>query len=499
MRLGASLVKCLFIVLFIPQSQASELFTSEDIFQLEYASEPQVSPDGKQVIYVRNSNNIMTDGKNKSLWLVDIKSKQQTPLFSDNHQYSQPRWSPDGEKFAFVSNMSGSYQIHVHYLKTNTTAMLSQLQSGIRDLTWSPDGKWLAFSQLVKSKPPVSAKLPKKPKGAKWAKPVVMIDKAYYQADGVGLLKSGYRHIFVLTADGGTPKQITQGNFHHSGKLAWMPDSSAIVFSANRIKDWEYKSLEGDLWQIDINSNKLTQLTSAAGTEYYPSFSPDGKTLAYLSYSNAANPYRNHKLNLMNWAKKKSNLVAKDFDRSIIQPTWLSNKKLAIAYDDFGKRKIATITTKGKIKDIVDDVSGTTLGRPYISGQFNANSSGKIAYTKGDSQSPADIGVISGDKSAQLTQLNADLFAHKKLGQVHEINYKSSFDGEAIQGWYITPPNFDPKKKYPLIIEIHGGPHLAYGPQTSLLSYNVLLLKVTWCFMITIEVVVLTENALPCC
>jgi acylaminoacyl-peptidase len=446
-------------------SHADDSFSSEDIFSLEYASSPQISPDGSKIVYIRNSNDIMTDGKNKNLWLIDVNTKKQIPLFSDDKQYSQPQWSPDSKKIAFVSNLTGSYQIHVHYLAENKTALVSQLQEGISSLTWSPDGKWLAFSKRVNGKNTVIAKMPKKPKGAKWSKPVIVIDQAYYQADGRGLIKPGYQHLFVLPSEGGTPRQITQGDFHHRGQLAWTKDSSAIVFSANRLKDWEYKRLEGNLFKVQLNNGKLTELTSRAGKEYNPVFSEDGKKLAFLSGSNKLNPYRNAKLNIMDWKTKRVTEIASNFDRSIRSQQWLSNTQLAISYDDFGKRKLATINENGKIQELTDKLSGTTLGRPYISGNFSASMKGNIAFTSGSSDRPADISVINlNKKTLQLTHLNDDLLAHKKLGKVHEITYQSSFDNEKIQGWYITPPNFDPKKKYPLILEIHGGPHLAYGP-----------------------------------
>ncbi|MEC4090795.1 S9 family peptidase [Pseudoalteromonas rubra] len=448
-------------------AQANAGLQAEDIFELEYASDPQISPNGEQVVYVRNSNDVMKDAKRQNLWLVDAKTGVQSPLFSDENRYHQPRWSPDGSKIAFLSDVSGSTQVHVHYIAQNRTALLTQLQAGISDLTWSPDGKWLAFSQKVEEKPAVIAKMPAKPKGAKWSESAIVIDKAYYQADGRGLVKPGYRQIFVLPSEGGTPRQLTSGNYHHSGKLAWRSDSKGIVFSANRIADWEYKRLEGDLFEVDF-AGKITQLTNAPGREHSPSFSENGKQLAFLSSSGELNPYRNHKLNIMNWQSKQSRMIAKDFDRSIQSPSWIGSAKLAIAYDDHGMRKLATITTKGKIKDLTDTLSGTTLGRPYLSGQFSANFDGEIAFTKGSSSRPADVAVTtSKGKVKSLTALNEDLLAHKTLGKVHEISYKSSFDGEQIQGWYITPPNFDPNKKYPLLMEIHGGPHLAYGPHFS--------------------------------
>ncbi|AZZ96477.1 S9 family peptidase [Pseudoalteromonas sp. R3] len=448
-------------------AQASAGLQAEDIFELEYASDPQISPNGEQVVYVRNSNDVMKDAKRQNLWLVDAKTGVQSPLFSDENRYYQPRWSPDGSKIAFLSDVSGSTQVHVHYIAQNRTALLTQLQSGISDLTWSPDGKWLAFSQKVEEKPAVIAKMPAKPKGAQWSESAIVIDKAYYQADGRGLVKPGYRQIFVLPSEGGTPRQLTSGNYHHSGKLAWRSDSKGIVFSANRIADWEYKRLEGDLFEVDF-AGKITQLTNAPGREHSPSFSENGKQLAFLSSSGELNPYRNHKLNIMNWQSKESRMIAKDFDRSIQSPSWIGSAKLAIAYDDHGMRKLATITTKGKIKDLTDTLSGTTLGRPYLSGQFSASFDGEIAFTKGSSSRPADVAVTTGKgKVKSLTALNEDLLAHKTLGKVHEITYKSSFDGEPIQGWYITPPDFDPSKKYPLLMEIHGGPHLAYGPHFS--------------------------------
>jgi len=444
---------------------ASSTFEAKDIFALEYASSITLSPNGKKIVYVRNSNNIMTDSKNKNLWLIDVKSGEQTPLFSNDNQYSQPTWSPDGKKIAFVSNVTGSKQIHVHYIAENKTAMVSQVQASISSLTWSPDGQWLAFSQKVKGKNTKLAKMPKKPKGAKWAKPVIVIDKAYYQADGSGLIKPGFNHIFVLPADGGTARQLTSGEFHHKGKLAWTKDNNSIVFSANRISDWEYKRLEGDLFSVSVNTGEITQLTATPGKEYNPVFSENGKKLAFLSGSNKLNPYRNAKLNILNWGSKKVTPITTNFDRSVKSPKWISSSSLAFSYDDFGKRKIATITTKGKIKDLTDTVTGTTLGRPYISGEFDANTSGEIVFTTGSAQRPADVAMVNTrGKVSKLTSLNEDLLAHKKLGKMHEINYKSSFDGEQIQGWYITPPDFVPTKKYPLILEIHGGPHLAYGP-----------------------------------
>ena len=185
---------------------ASRYFEAEDIFNLEYASDVQVSPDGSKIAYVRASNDIMTDSTRNSLWLLDVKTGQQVPLFADQFNYSQPRWSADGKQLAFISDLSGSRQIHLHWLAENKTAQLSKLRQSPSNLVWSPDGKQLAFTMNVPAQPTKLAKatkLPKKPEGAKWSEPAILIERAQYQADGQGFLKPEFRQIFVLPAMGG--------------------------------------------------------------------------------------------------------------------------------------------------------------------------------------------------------------------------------------------------------------------------------------------------------
>ncbi|EKE84715.1 S9 family peptidase [Idiomarina xiamenensis] len=439
---------------------------AEDVFALEYASDPQLSPDGRYLIYQRNSNDIMHDNTHRTLWLLDLEQGSHTPLFADQYQYSSARWSPSGDRIVFVANRDGSAQLYMHWVKQNKTARISQLQKGVSGLRWSPDGQWLAFSMNVgASDKALSVSLPAKPQGANWAPPPKLINRARYQADGAGILEPSFRHIFVLPADGGSPRQLTRGDYQHGSDLTWRPDSQAILFSANRDKDWEYQGLQGDLYAVTLDG-QLTQLTDADGREYQPRFSPDGQQLAYLSSHAKPVPYRNAKLNVMAADGSEQRQLASDFDRSVADYRWLDAEQFFIQYDDQAQRKVARLTLSGELTDVVDDVAGTTIGRPYLSGEFDSVGE-TIAYTKGSAKRPADIAIWRDGEVTQLTQLNDDVLAHRQLGEVHELRYQSSFDGEQIQGWYITPPDFDPNKKYPVILEIHGGPHLAYGPYFS--------------------------------
>ncbi len=448
---------------------ASQYFESEDIFALEYANDLQVSPDGKQIVYVRNSNDIMTDGTHSSLWLLDVKTGQQSPLFVDQFNYGSPRWSEDGNRIAFISDRSGSRQIHVHYVKENKTALVSQLTKSPGNLTWSPDGEQLAFTMNVPAQATPLAKaikMPKKPEAAKWSEPAILIERAQYQADGQGFLKSEFRHVFVLPATGGKERKLTDGDFNYGSDLSWTPDGKALIFSANTHKDWEYQPRDSDLYQFTLANSQLKQLTNMPGQENSAVFSPDGKHLAFVWGNNEKVPYTNGKLKLMDWRSGEIKDLTKTLDRDVENPQWLDNSSLVIQFDDKGKRTLASVSLSGKLEQMTDELSGAGLPQPYLSGEYSVANE-VIAFTRGNAQRPADVAVIANGKTRTLTALNEDVLGHKKLGQVHEINYKSSFDGEPIQGWYITPPDFDPTKKYPMMLEIHGGPHLAYGPHFS--------------------------------
>lgn len=445
-------------------SLASETrFEAKDIFQLEYASDPQVSPDQSVIAYVRRSNDIMSDSTRSSIWLVDTKGDWHAPLLSSTNNYYSPRWSPDGTKLAYVSNKEGKTQIYIRWMESGNTALISNVSSTPSSLAWSPNSKTLAFTMSVDSdEKPFSVKLPKKPKGAEWAESFTYVTKARYQADGRGLLEPAYTQIFVISAEGGTVKQLTSGNYHHRGPLSFSKDGSHIFFSANRSNNWEYETTEADIYSIDLEG-KLSQITSAPGIESHPVVSPNGKLIAYSKRDDKKLAYRNRYLHVMKTDGSDNRNITQDIDNSVSNFHWRNDSSIYFQQMVRGETQIDYITLSGKTHSVAKGLSGTTLGRPYTSGTFDAKQS-TIAYTKGRTDRPADIFVTSGKKERQLTELNEDALGHKTLGEVKEFTYSSSIDGEEIQGWYILPPDYDASKKYPMIIEIHGGPHLAYGP-----------------------------------
>ena len=454
-------------VLSINATENFSKFEPMDVFDLEWASDPRVSPDGKTVVYVRKSNDIMKDRERSNLWQVSVDGTNHRPLYSGLNNIRSPRWSPNGEKLAFISNETGSQQIHVRWIDNGETALISQLQASPSNLSWSPDGKWFAFTMNVKAPSETIAKPREKPEGASWAKGPITVTTTQYQYDGQGIVAPAYRHVFIVPADGGTARQLTQGNFNHYGSLAWSSDSKHIFFSAYRSDDWELVSDEADIYSVSIISSKIKQITNQPGAERSPVISPNGQYIAFTKEERRPLAYSPDRIAIMDLDGKNIRILSEDLDGDGNNLMWASDSKsIYYAYDERGIRKIGRATIKGKLSSVIAGLGGTTIGRPYLSGGFHALNN-IIAFTHGTSDRPANVAMIIDDQIKILTNLNEDILGHRELGTVNEIKYQSSFDGQEIQGWYITPPDFDPAKKYPLILEIHGGPHLAYGPYFS--------------------------------
>ncbi|MFZ8168845.1 prolyl oligopeptidase family serine peptidase [Alteromonas macleodii] len=443
-------------------TDSERYFKSEDIFNLEYVSEVQVSPNGKYVAYVRRSNDIMSDSSRANVWLASVDGKSHRPLLSSKKSYYSIRWSPDGSRLAYLSNEEGKPQLYVRWMDTGQTALVTNVTSNPSNITWSPDGKHIAFTMSVDAKEkPLDIKMPKKPDGAKWSPSFQYITKARYQADGRGILEPAYTHIFIVPADGGTARQLTSGNYHHNGRLSFSPDSDKIYFSANRSDNWEYEPVEGDIFSVNMMGN-IAQLTNDKGLESSPVVSPDGKHIAYARRDDEKVMYKNSYLYVMKSDGTDAQNLTKDIDNSVSNFHWKDNKHVYFQQSVRGLAQVDVVSLSGSVKAVAKGLGGTTLGRPYVFGTYHAVDD-VVAYTKGRTDRPADLYVTTRNER-QLTALNEDVLGHKQLGEVKEIVYPSSIDGEEIQGWYILPPNYDSSKTYPLILEIHGGPNLAYGP-----------------------------------
>lgn len=450
--------------------QADDRFKPIDVFELEYAADPQISPDGKRIVYVRRSMDIMTDRQRSNLWSVNRDGTDHRPLLSGTENYTNPRWSPDGTRLLYIARHEGSAQLYVRWMDTGQTARVTNLTGSPGNLSWSPDGTRIAFTMEVPSPSKPLAEMPDKPEDAKWAPPVKVVDQLVYRADGQGFLDPGYAHVFVVPADGGTPRQLTSGAYDHGGALSWAPDGQTIVVAANRVDDWEYDPLETNLYAVSLADGSVTRLTDRKGPDSNPAISPDGRRIAYTGFDDRQQGYQIARAYLADADGSDPRVLSGALDREIRELAWRPDGRgVYIAYDDEGVTKLGFVSLSGDVDELAADLGGTAIGRPYPgSAAFTVARDGTVAALVGSVDRPADLAAISRrGEVRRLTRLNDDLLAHRTLGQVEEIWYPSSADGRRIHGWIVKPPHFDADKQYPLILEIHGGPFANYGPRFS--------------------------------
>lgn len=449
-----------------PAEAPAKTFQGRDLFGLQYAADPQIRPDGLAIAYARRSFDIMTDRGRSSIWLVDADSGAQTPLVTGNGSHSSPRWSPNGDRLAYISSAEdGRPQLFVRWTQTGQTARLAELIDAPDALSWSPDGKWLAFTMFAPDSKIPLGEAPPKPENAQWAPPLEVITDIVYRTDGAGYLKPGYTHVYVVPADGGMPRQLSFGAFNESGPLAWSPDGGYIIATGNRTPNWRREPINSEVYRISLADAAIKPLTSRDGPDIAAGVSPDGKSIAYLSFQDQVMGYQSLELHVMDADGGNSRSLTASLDRSIDSAEWARDgRSIYIRYDDHAVAKVARVSLNGRVEPVAQGLSGASLDRPYTGGEFSVAANGAVAFTSGTGQRPSDVSIARGGRSKQLTHLNEGLLADKTLGAVEPLKVTSSFDQRPIDAWLVLPPDFDRNRKYPLVLEIHGGPFSAYGP-----------------------------------
>lgn len=455
---------------YTTQMQAQDHFDYLDIFDLQMVSNPQISPDGEKIIYERHQFDIMTDRRFINLWSVAFSGDQHKALTSGKNNYGNVDWDPDGTRIAYTSTEEGASQIFIYWLESGETASITNLTESPGNLQWSPDGEYILFTKNVEATKPSIGTFPGPPEGAEWESPAKVIEHVTYRQDGAGFVDLSYSHIFLISADGGSPRQLTSGNYNHNSP-SWSPEGHSIIFTADRSGNESLDSNNAQIYEIDIESEELTQRTDKRGPHQNPVISPDGSYISFTGYEDEFTGYQLTELYIMDRDGSDLRVISDSFEHDISSIEWAQDSgSIYFQFDEEGETKIGNIELNGNFSVLVSGLGSASIGRPYGGGSYSVAENGRFAFSHITSSRPAELAVGHYPTRMAIriiTDLNKELFKSKITGNVEEIGVESSVDDFAIQGWIITPPDFDPNTTYPLILEIHGGPYANYGPRFS--------------------------------
>lgn len=449
--------------LFAQETRADSLFTVEKYLDYEQVGDPQISPDGTQILYTRRHVDQMNDEWDSSIWIMNADGSRNRFLL----QGSNARWSRDGTRIAYLSRgePTGS-QVFVRWMDAEgATSQVTRVNYPIGDVQWSPDGRWLGFSMLVPARSELKIDMPAAPKGAKWTAAPRYVERLHYRFDRAGFLEPGYRHLFVVPVESGTPRAVTSGNwsigYSNEGRAgsvgwSWTPDGTAMVFDGpDTTATMQYRN--GNIYAADVASGRVRRLTPQSGTWVNPVVSPDGRRIAFRGFPAMRVSYRAGDIYVMNIDGSDMRKISGSLDRDVSNLQWAAdNGGVYFTVGEQGTSNVYFAPLGGGPRRLTNGTHMLSLG--------SLARNGTAAGVRSAPQEPADIVRIDLRRGgyAQLTRVNEDLLSRVRLGEVEELWYTST-GGTRVHGWLVKPPSFTPGKKYPLIMEIHGGPHGMYN------------------------------------
>lgn len=496
MRSILSAVLITFVFVVSPVHAQKRNITEKDLFSFNWIGDPQISPDGARVAFVRVTVNDKKDGYNTAIWSVDTASGEPHQLTTGTRDTS-PRWSPDGKYLAFVrvtekDGRPDVPQLFMLAMAGGDSFQFTTVTRGAGQPQWSPDGKLIAFvnnanrDDLAKQKEtqPLASAAPASTGKSedKRESDVRVITRAVYRANGTGYLDPARPgHIWVVAAPRNadekvTPRQLTSGRFAEDN-VTWARDSSLLYFTSDRVDESYYELPATTVYSVSAAGGEPAKLTTFNMDAQGFSVSPNGKQFAFIAaIGRPVKSYRQPDLWVMDIAPNaKPRNLTETFDYDVGAGVGGDNNaprggsgNPSIWTGD-GRGIIQVYAKEGRANLATFDLSGgnpkdLTRGDQAVISFRSTPDNSKFVYNISTPTRIGDLYLLErgASNARQLTHLNDELFGRLNLTEPEEVWYPS-FDGKRIQAWVQKPPDFDPNKKYPLILNIHGGPHAAYG------------------------------------
>jgi dipeptidyl aminopeptidase/acylaminoacyl peptidase len=443
----------------------------EDYLKWEFVGNPQISPDGKTILYTRSRVNAAEDRFDSEWWAMNSDGSDNRRLMQG---VSEVRWSPDSARIAYLQNTERGPEIFVRRMhREDSATQITREGMKPEKLSWSPDGRTIAFLANVPAKPTWTITLPGKPPGAHWTDDATVIDTLRYQRNGLEYVPSGDTHIFTVSSDGGEPRQVTHGAWSAEprmggtpwgGRLEWTADGRSILFSGTRPSDADTDFQHAQLQAVDLSDGRIRTLSPETG--YWgvapgPRISPDGKRVAYVGRPGS---FRSDllfatELHVRDMNGGHDRTLLEDVPGAISFLEWTPDSQaLTYVVEKEGSLNAYRVSLTGSVKAVTSGVHTLSL-----------SSVSKNGIAAGVLTSAHQVGQIvrlrirDGTDRRVLFSINDNLLEDVQLGRVEEMRYPST-DGTKIQSWMIYPPDFDARRAYPLILEVHGGPTYMDGP-----------------------------------
>jgi dipeptidyl aminopeptidase/acylaminoacyl peptidase len=454
------------------ESRSSTRLTTEHYLDLERVSDAQISPDGTRIVYTRQHVNKLEDKWDSELWILNADGSQHRFLVKG----SGPRWSSDGKRLLYLAEGEPrGTQIFVRWVDVDGPAsQITHVTETPRGPRWAPDGRSIAFSMFVPEENTLPISMPPEPKGAKWTPAPRFVETLHYRQDQVGFLEDGHTHLFVVPSDGGTPRQLTSGKWNvgagelrTAASIDWTPDSRAIVFDGLRDPASDLKYQSAQLYIVDLATGAIRDLVAKAGSWGRPTVSPDGTSVAFAGYPPSGHTHTVSDLYVVSIAGDNMRKISADFDRDPINMRWAPDGSgVYFAAQDRGSANVYFATaTAGGVKPVTSGTHILTLdsvSRDLVAAGTETDPEHPQDVVRYSLRQPLDVARDRPSQIVKLTDVNGDLLAGKQVAKVEEVWYQSTGNTK-VQGWVVKPPAFDASKKYPLILEIHGGPFSMYS------------------------------------